>query len=288
MSFRSLLKKKYFYINILIAIILIIVMIIGTIKWLDSYTRHDEKIELPDFIGIQVDSLIEYTKLNNMKYVIMDSVFDDSKEKGSVVLQNPPPYSNIKTGRTIYVSIVSQAPEMVVLPNLINLSIHQGINLLNNSNIEIGDIRFIEGFDRNAIQKVLFEDEEIMPDTKLLKNSKVTLVASKGTRNQKNLIPNLIGLSEKKAKRMIYENSFNIGRVDFETTHSDTSFYVYYQYPFNNTAYPLGTKINLRLTNSTDTTNALYKEAMFMYDSSFYFEPDSLQYETITDTLIQN
>ncbi|MDD4848648.1 MAG: PASTA domain-containing protein [Bacteroidales bacterium] len=264
MSFRNLLKKKYFYVNVLLAVVVLIAIIFIVLLWMKNYTRHNENIEIPDFIGKQMDSLIEYAETNNMRYVIMDSIFDDEKPKGSIVLQNPQPYAHIKTGRTIYVSIVAQAPEMSVVPNLINLSVRQGINILKSNDLKVEKIEFIEGFDRNSIQQVLFKGKNIAEGEKVLKNSALTIIASKGDRQQYKLVPNIIGITEEEAINIIHSNSFNVGKIERDQITNNAQYFVYYQTPAKNSAQLLGTPINLKLTIQKSEIEKLHEETLLI------------------------
>lgn len=270
MTAKNLFKKKYFYFNILLALLCFLFIVFITLKWLNAYTRHGETVLLPDFIGKQLDSLILYADTYDMRYVVMDSVFDDLKPKGSIVLQDPLPNSNIKVGRTIYVSIVSQQPEMSIMPNLENLSVRQGVNILINNDLNVKELVFQEGFDRNAIQKVMLEEEDIEEGTKLLKNSALTLYVSEGKHIYPEIVPDLKGLPEKEARITIFSSSFNIGKVEYDNYLPDTQYYVYYQYPLKNTILPLGEKINIRLTTNKKEVEILYEEALILYDSSYY------------------
>ena len=68
---------------------------------------HDKYIKVPDFNNMlitQVDSVVE---ANNIRYVIIDSIFDRSRAKGIVVKQDPEPFTDVKKNRKIYLVINS-------------------------------------------------------------------------------------------------------------------------------------------------------------------------------------
>jgi len=244
----SLLTNKKFYLNIGVALVLFFLIILAALLSLKSWTRHGESIPLPDFTGAPLEDLVQFTKDNHLNYKIIDSVYNDYLDPGTIVLQDPYPNSGVKRGRNIYVSIVSSLPESVVMPNVVNLSVRQAVSLIYGNDLTISSINFVSGFDKNAVQKQLIGDEVVEPGTKLKKFTAVTLVASKGEHSEQHKAPNIKGLTKKEAIQRIYQNSFNVGNIvgdDGKTA----GLLVVSQTPVSDKSdYPLGHKISFRLT----------------------------------------
>ena len=244
----SLLTNKKFYLNIGVALVLFFLIILVAVLSLKSWTRHGESITLPDFRELPIEDLKQFAKDNGLNYKIIDSVYNDYLAPGTIVLQDPYPNSGVKRGRNIYVSIVSSLPESVVMPNVVNLSVRQAVSLIYGNDLTISKINFVSGFDKNAVQKQLIDDEVVEPGTKLKKFTAVTLVASKGEHSERHKAPNIKGLTKKEAIQRIYQNSFNVGNIvgDDDKT---AGLLVYSQTPASdNSDHPLGHKINFRLT----------------------------------------
>ena len=254
----SLLTNKKLYLNIGVALALFFLIILFVLLSLKSWTRHGESILLPDFKGLSIAELEQFVKDNHLNYKIIDSVYNDSLRPGTIVLQDPYPNSGVKKGRNIYVSVVSSLPESVVMPNVVNLSVRQAVSLIYGNNLTISRINFVSGFDRNAVQKQLLDDEVVEPGTKLKKFTAVTLVASKGERSEPHRVPNLKGLTKKEAIQRLYQNSFNVGNIvgDDEKT---AGLVVISQTPISDKAdYPLGHKVSFRLSGGkSDADNSM-------------------------------
>jgi len=245
----SLLTNKKLYLNIGVALALFFLIILFVLLSLKSWTRHGESILLPDFRGLQVEELEYFVKENHLNYKIIDSVYNDSLLAGTIVLQDPYPHSGVKRGRNIYISVVSSLPESVVMPDVVNLSVRQAISLIYGNSLTISKINFVSGFDKNAVQKQLIDDQEVEPGTKLKKFTAITLVASKGERSEFNKVPDLKGLTKRDAIQRIYQNSFNVGSIvgDDEKT---AGLVVISQTPSSDRSdYPLGHKISFRLSS---------------------------------------
>ena len=123
MSFFYFLGRRKFYLHFLIAIVLSVFLLWVVLKSMDVFTQHGDVYIVPDFNGQTLEQLSDDGYDDYFIFKIIDSVYFKSKEKGTVVLQNPLPGSKVKQGRHVYLTIVAQAPELVLMPNLKNLSI---------------------------------------------------------------------------------------------------------------------------------------------------------------------
>ena len=98
----KVIKYKNFYKNLLFAVISLILLFLVWLKWLDIYTNHDEFIKVPNFNGIHLSEFDSLFNFYELKYEIIDSVFDQSKQKGVVINQDPLPNTDVKKNRKIY------------------------------------------------------------------------------------------------------------------------------------------------------------------------------------------
>ena len=253
----SLLTNKKLYLNIAVALVLFVLIMLFVLMSLKWWTRHGESIPLPNFVGLHIEDLEQFAKQNHLNYMITDSVYNDTLSKGMIVLQDPYPNSGVKKGRKIYVTVVSSLPESVVMPNVVNLSVRQAVSLIYGNDLTIKKLDFVNGFDKNAVQKQLLDGEEIEPGVKLNKYTAVTLVVSKGERPESTKVPNLKGLTKKEAMQRIYQNSFNVGNVVGDGGQNAKLLVVSQSPTPNDATYPLGYKINFRLSGGNDNLDSL-------------------------------
>lgn len=130
--FKKIIKNKVLH-NFLFAVGTAVILVFIVLWWLKFYTNHGEKIETPNFIGMQVEDAIKLAEEQGLQLSI-DSVFYTRATKGSIYLQDPIAFSDtthswVKPNRKIYVTSVrreqqmldfpaTDAAEMIVIPRL--------------------------------------------------------------------------------------------------------------------------------------------------------------------------
>ncbi len=125
------------------------------------------------------------------------------------------PGSKVKQGRHVYLTIVAQTPELVLMPNLKNLSLRQALVTLESNELFVGELEYVQYFARNAVVDQLVGDEPIEPDTELRKGTTVNLVVGKGDFTAMVPMPFLIALNQMEARKKLHYNSLNVGREYF-------------------------------------------------------------------------
>jgi len=215
MSFFYFLGRRKFYLHFLIAIVLSVFLLWAVLKSMDVFTQHGDVYIVPDFEGHTLRQLSDDGYDDYFIFKIIDSVYFKSKEKGTVVLQNPLPGSKVKQGRHVYLTIVAQTPELVLMPNLKNLSLRQALVTLESNELLVGELEYVQYFARNAVVDQLVGDEPIEPDTELCKGEVINLVVGKGDFTVMVPMPFLIALSQSEARKKLHYSSLNVGREYF-------------------------------------------------------------------------
>lgn len=215
MSLRQFLTSKSFFKHLGIAVLLVFLLLFMTMQILKVYTNHGEEYTLPDYTGLTIDELGEYKLGSELEFVINDSVYDESKDKGTILEQNPLPSAKVKQGRKVYLTIVTETPEKVKMPNLIDLSLRQSISLLETYGLRINKLKYVEDLAKNAVLQQMHNDTIIEPGEQIYKGAKIDLVLGKGREEQMVQIPFMIGMKQSKAKEILHTNSLNVGQQFF-------------------------------------------------------------------------
>lgn len=274
MGFWYFLRKRNFYLHLLLSIVLSMILLWGVLKSLDVFTRHGEVYLVPDFEGQSINGLTEKGFVEYFSFKVVDSVYFKSREKGTVVMQNPLPGAKVKKGRHVYLTIVAQLPEKVLMPNLKNLSLRQALVTLESKGLEVGELNYIQYFARNAVIDQLLDEEPIEPDTEITKGTVINLVLGKGSATVKVPLPNLMGLDQQQANSVLHYNSLNVGKEYFLEGFDPIHSRVYKTDPevLSEESFLLGERVNLWYRS----------DEFFNFDKYIkQFKVDSLRSDTI-------
>jgi beta-lactam-binding protein with PASTA domain len=212
MSFFGFLLKKKFYLHLGIAIVLTIVLFLLTLKFFDYYTHHGEAYIIPDFEGSTLLEIEDQGFDEVFDFIIIDSVFDNDKLPGEIVLQNPAAGAKVKKGRNVYITLVATTPEMTTVPELKDLTLRQAMSLLRSRGLGINHLHYESYIAENAVFAVYFNEDTVEAGTEIEKGSAIDLWLGKG-RNLPVPVPFLIGMTEENALNRINLASFNVGKI---------------------------------------------------------------------------
>lgn len=215
MGFFYFLGKRKFYLQVLIAIVLTIVLAWGVLQSLAWYTRHGEVYLVPDFKGKTVQELMQQHYNQYFTLHVIDSMYDQKQAPGSIIMQNPLPGSEVKQGRNIYLTIVAKKPEMVSMPDLRNLSLRQALVTLDEKGLPVANLNYVDYFAKNAVIDQLVDSAPIEPGTKIPKGTFVTLIVGKGNNPGQVPVPFIIGKKMQAAHYALHMASLNVGKEYF-------------------------------------------------------------------------
>ena len=100
-SLFSLISRNKYVKHSILAIITLIFLFFLWLVFLKIFTLHNIHIKVPNYIGESVFKIDSISKKNNLRYVILDSIYDINRKKGIVVSQDPIPDMNVKKNRRI-------------------------------------------------------------------------------------------------------------------------------------------------------------------------------------------
>jgi beta-lactam-binding protein with PASTA domain len=253
-NFISFLVSKTFWINIAVMVGIVGVGIFVLSQFFDSYTRHEEYVEVPDFNGFHYSELKLLVAESDVHYIISDSVFDPEKPRGIVLDQIPKAGDQVKPGRKIYLTINATIPPSVLLPELMDYTVRQAVNKIPTYGLSVDSIIYRPAECDNCVIGVLYNGEEISAGTLIERGKSISLIVGMGFGNERIVVPYLYKLGFNEAKEKLYSLGLNVGFVDYDTTittksDSDAAF-VFKQFPVydTNTMVFQGQSVDFYLT----------------------------------------
>lgn len=201
MKFIRFIFSKFFWINFILALLVLCVIFYFTMRNLDTYTNHSVKIEVPNLKGIQLGELDDSLKLLEIEYKIRDSVFSDDYPTGMIIQQDPLPHSEdfpnyIKPNRTIYLTIVKKQEIYKIIPDLLSnvTSKNIGKSKLEKLGFKV-ELEVKDHKDKDKVLELRYEDEVLKPGKKLVKGSLIKLIFGSGDKGKPIELPDFKGMN---------------------------------------------------------------------------------------------
>jgi eukaryotic-like serine/threonine-protein kinase len=271
MSLKNFIFSKVFLKNLGLAAVILVAMIMILLIWLNFYTRHGQSRSVPNLVGLTMEQTARAAKKSKMRYQIVDSVYTNTVPRGCIAEQNPKPGFKVKKWRNIMLTINAFNPEMVAMPNLVNLPKRQALALIESAGLETGTLKYIPDISIDVVINQLYNGREITEGDSLQKGSVIDLVLGKGLSNQRTMVPNLMGLTLEPAINRILGSSLNLGTYIYDNTivtgKDSANAFVYKQNPEykNDASLQLGSSIYLWLT--VDSAKLKYDSTMVVNDT---------------------
>jgi beta-lactam-binding protein with PASTA domain len=218
MSLKNFLLSKVFLKNLGLAVIIFVGLIMVLLIGLNFYTRHGQARPIPDFYGLTMEQTARLAKKNRLKYQVIDSVYTSLVPRGCVAEQNPKPGFKVKKWRNVVLTINAYNPEMVAMPNLVDLPIRQSLALIASTGLEMGELRYRPDLSIDVVIEQHYNGKNITEGDSLQKGSVIDLVLGKGLSNQRTPVPDLMGMALDPAREKILISSLNLGTYIYDNT----------------------------------------------------------------------
>jgi beta-lactam-binding protein with PASTA domain len=218
MSLKNFLLSKVFLKNLGLVVIILVGFVMVLLIWLNFYTRHGQARPIPDFYGLTMEQTAKLARKNRLKYHVIDSVYTSLVPRGCVAEQNPKPGFKVKKWRNVALIINAYNPEMVAMPNLVDLPIRQAIALIASAGLEMGELHYRPDLSIDVVIEQHFNGKNITEGDSIQKGSVIDLVLGKGLSNQRTSVPDLIGMALEPARKKILVSSLNLGTYIYDNT----------------------------------------------------------------------
>ena len=166
--------------NVLAMIVIGIVLVLVTFRWIKSYTLHGEYIAVPDVSGMYEEEAGKVLADAGLKYEVLDYKYDNMMIEGGVIEQKPKPGSYVKDGRKIYLTLNSGKVPTRPVPDVAdNSSLRAAESRLTAAGFKLGKTVYIDG-DMDWVYEIRYQGEKIEAGTEIPEGSLLTIVAGNG------------------------------------------------------------------------------------------------------------
>jgi beta-lactam-binding protein with PASTA domain len=152
-----------------------VVLIVGTLFFLNVYTKHGHSIDVPRLDGLQVSEAGTILRAKGLNIEILDSIYQRSAVPGAIIDQRPTANNNVKIGRTVYVTIFAQNPPQILIQNLEDYSVRQAVAHLNSLGFTQIDINEVPSQHTGIVLAVEYRGRVLTGEEKIPAGSPLTL-----------------------------------------------------------------------------------------------------------------
>lgn len=221
--------NKKFFIQLLIAAAVMLVVSFLLLKSLDLYSHHGSHIVVPHVVDLTAEEAAEKLDDEGLEAILTDSLYADGKEPGVILEQNPTGGAQVKSGRKIYLLVNTGNPPMVEVPDLKDLSLREANALLETKGLKLGKVGKRPG--PGAVLDMKFKGRNLPPKTKLQKGSAIDVVIGTGTGEGLVPVPDLGGMSRNEVISILSSMNLGLGFEKFENVKDSSRAKVTRQYP---------------------------------------------------------
>ncbi|MDR1371980.1 MAG: PASTA domain-containing protein [Dysgonamonadaceae bacterium] len=179
-SFKSILSNIYVK-NLLAAFAILCLLCFFTMKWIESYTRHGEYVEIPNVKGLTVEKAETVFANSNLTYQVIDSAFYKNLLPGGIIETIPSAGSKVKKGRTVFLRINSVDAQLTALPEVKDMSQRQAYAILRSLGFEKIETRFVPGQFRDLVTGLESRGQTVNPGEKVPLDIPLSLLVSSGS-----------------------------------------------------------------------------------------------------------
>ncbi len=258
----NFLKSRFFWFNILAAIVLVAVICFVVFWRLDVYTRHGEAVEVPSLTGLYVEEAELLLKDSNLNYEIIDSVYIRSMRGGEIAEQAPAPGTKVKKNRKVYITVNSKQRKMVMVPNLVGESRRKVQSNLKTLGFNVDSVRYEPYEFNDEVLAVMWGDSTLSAGARVPDGSQIILVVGQNDMSIEVVVPSFFGMTLPEAKKTIKEYRLGFGAAYFDEMPVDSidslNFRVFQQTPDAGLSVYGGKAVELKLSKEPQEMDEIF------------------------------
>lgn len=170
-----------FWVNIVMMVLIIVAVPVGALYMLDSFTHHGEKIEVPNVLGKSLYDAETMLKDRGLVALVVDSVYDKSAPRGSVLEQSPKSGYEVKGGRMVYLTVNLKGEPMAQVPDVVGHgSLREAVALLQSLGFKLTSHKPVLGRPKDLVLGVKQGTRDVHAGETIPRDRPLTLVIGGG------------------------------------------------------------------------------------------------------------
>jgi eukaryotic-like serine/threonine-protein kinase len=215
-----------------------------------SETVEVTTITMPPVIGLTLQDAEDTLQAKSDKLqVTYDEEPSDTVKKGMVIEQYPLQGVEVEANAEVKLTI-SSGPEAVEIPNVYNSSDDQAVTILEEAGFKVKhEYAYSDEIEEGRVISTTPER-----GTTAYPGDTITVVISNGPENTDVTVPNIVGLTQKKATKALTDAGLKAGDITSDYSDSYSKGQVVYQNYDNGTKIAKGTAVDFTVSLGPDTS----------------------------------
>lgn len=205
--------NRSFWVNLAIVIGLTFLIIFGVLQMLGVITKHGEYLTVPSVTSRNTAEAIKLLESKGFDVTILDSVYVDSANRGTVLKQFPEANSTVKVNRSVLLTVNRVTLPLVDMPSLQGKSLNYAVEILKRSHLVLGDTSFKPDFMLGSVLEQRFNGSAISSGAKLTWGSSIDLIIGGGLADKRIPVPSLLGLTYSEGKALLDAEGISVGAL---------------------------------------------------------------------------
>jgi eukaryotic-like serine/threonine-protein kinase len=210
---RAFVWSKHFLKHTGLIVLTYIVIVGGTVLYLDNYTNNGQKIEVPSLVGKKLPQAQLILEEQDLQVELLDSVYRPDLPTGTIVSQDPMPTKKsgvyVKEGRIIRVQL-SKRTRLVEMPPLIDRSERFAESVLKNRGLRFTKVYRATSEADGAVLAQHYKGRDIKEGTRIPIGSLIELIVGRNEAQQPVELPNLVGMTISEARGRLSGTSLSL------------------------------------------------------------------------------
>lgn len=248
-------KYKKILISLLVAAGIVLVLIFGSMVFLNVATMHGKMQTVPDFTNMSVAEAESLASGAHMRIDVVDSLYVKRMAKGHIYRQTPKAGTQVKKGRRILVTINALTSKKVDMPDLEGFSMRQATAELQSRGLVLGRLIYRNDMATDNVLAQRCKGNPIAPGTKVETGTVIDLVVGLNASDAQTMVPDVVGMKCLTATDAVHSNSLNVRAVydaSVKDYNDSLKAVVYHQSPSAESVANKGNQVTMFLTIDAD------------------------------------
>ena len=181
MSLFKFLTSRTFFIQLVIALAIVVGFTFLIIQFLDFRTNHGQEIKVPDLTKMKLEIAEEKLNELELEVFLLDTVeFNDDFPPFTILEQDPKAGSLVKDGRKIYVKLNAGEYTDIAIPEFKDKTFRQISSTIKSLTLKEGKITYKPHIAKDVVLQIYQDGRRLRVGDKVKKNSTLDFVLGDG------------------------------------------------------------------------------------------------------------